>query len=630
MWYDLRNDAKSAEDCPPGDETYTFGLLDYYYTPKKAYYAAAAFNKLTAGMELSSSDFSETVDNYSIVQSGQYNAKYTNSSGSAVNVLWNAYGTSTVNLPVSGIKAVVYDLYGNAKEEYQLGGGTSTISVATSTEPVYVLSVSAVDMAVSERGETVTTIFSDDFSYSGTDAMKNGAKWDISDEANTIAVENGVFSIKASADTSKASPSITSKLTENIEKGHVRISFDMNIPSGDLSYKTLFALYDQNNVQQNVFVAERGGDGNPVINMNGISEPVTWAGLQYDTNYRFVIDLNVGENEQNFYMTVYDKCDNSIAARFYKKGYANAWIFKNIRFMSWGTGRVLIDNVTIETISPKLAMSDNFNGYNSLYSASAAKIWNVSSSGTGFEQIDSAHGLTAYSSGYSTFAPHRLDRERTSGTLSIEFDTYLKDVPSWMTVAMGSYTDNDFGANQILYIQKDNNSSDILLYAAGTEGQFVTLSTGRWYTVKMTVDFDNDTVKASVYDGGVLIGTSEGITGGNYSALNFMADNSSKFYFDNVKISDGSDLRVESTTVTVKKNNDTDKATGLLTKIINVGTTAGIIGSVRYNITSDGVTKSFTKTGNKTVTIEPNGYAYVALVIDGLYDKNAEVDVEIN
>lgn len=133
MWYNLNN---LRDD--PDDVEYNFGLLEYDYTPKNAYYAAAAFNKLTAGMELDSMDKTEQVSQ-TIVVSGSYNACYKNNEGTVVNVLWNAFGTGSKELNI-GNKATVYNMYGDIITQYEFSKSHNTITVATGEDPVYVVS----------------------------------------------------------------------------------------------------------------------------------------------------------------------------------------------------------------------------------------------------------------------------------------------------------------------------------------------------------------------------------------------------------------------------------------------------------------------------------------------------------
>lgn len=152
MWYDLQNNGTDASDKEDN-----FGLIDYSLNPKPSYAAAAAYNRLTAGLVLDTMDAVEDIGVSHTVNSGSYNALYTDSTGRRVNVLWNARTTGSVELNVSGEQAIVYNMYGDVIDTYELEGSSAGIMVNTSTEPVYVVS-GVIPEKVSDEAAEITNV----------------------------------------------------------------------------------------------------------------------------------------------------------------------------------------------------------------------------------------------------------------------------------------------------------------------------------------------------------------------------------------------------------------------------------------------------------------------------------------
>lgn len=158
MWYNLKNkgnDINSSED--------NFGILTSDYSCKESAYAAAAYNRLTAGMDIQCMSAKETFGNSHKVIEGKYNAKYSDSKGRVINILWRHEGTGSETIPVRGEQVTVYNMYGEIISEQTIEGSQGNITVETGTNPVFVKSGTPYSQYKEEQesGISFVTIYAD-------------------------------------------------------------------------------------------------------------------------------------------------------------------------------------------------------------------------------------------------------------------------------------------------------------------------------------------------------------------------------------------------------------------------------------------------------------------------------------
>lgn len=537
--------------------------------------------------------------------------------------------------------------------------------ISAFTSSLIILTVTQSGAFAIERASTVrnesdgTILFEDNFSsYSSIGDLNSN--WTLEGDTSACSIVNGALNVvynNGSGNEDSNTPKIATNIQDPVTAGDVRISFDLIIPSSSSNYDTGLRLSGTGGDPLYVFRIVHNAQGVPYVQMYddnapsanssmNINEPSNWHNLSVDTPYQFVIDMNIRGNDQTFYMAIYNKTTNALVAEFYKKTYFSAWTFQNICFFSWKTGSTPIDNVKIQKINLGLPISDNFDSYSTVHSASAVRDWNVAASNAGFTTIDSAHGLTAYTSSNAApiFGPHRMENVITTGVVDISFDTFIANdtralrnrlciVPS--VVVDGS----NWGSHQIVQIWKDENEETAELTNSGDRGSGIALTLGKWYTVKTKLNFSERIYTIKVYDDGMdLIGTINDVlseSNGAYSSINFTTWKAGTFYFDNVKVSIGSATSadiISTTAVTAKSMapvHPTDVATGFFTTVKNVGETSGSFSRLTYDITSGGEKHTFTGQAGAAITLAPGAKAYMGLIIKYLYDSDAWCSVVI-
>ena len=134
FWYDLRNDGTDASY-----NEHNFGLVDYSYKPKPAYYAMRAFKQLTEGKTLVSYTTPVIYSSSDGTTRRGIKAQYSGDNGVLYAVANQRIGDSadrTISVALSGDVAYVYDCMGNVTETIENPRGNKAITPGTM--PVYV------------------------------------------------------------------------------------------------------------------------------------------------------------------------------------------------------------------------------------------------------------------------------------------------------------------------------------------------------------------------------------------------------------------------------------------------------------------------------------------------------------
>ena len=124
IWYDLRNDGTDA-----GNREHNFGLVDYYYTPKKAYNTFSLYNRLVGDKSFVSATTYDSGSTYAdrTVRMSQF-------SGTSGKVYIWSKATQTITL--SGDCVYIYDYQGRVTETITNPSGTKSITAGY--DPVFV------------------------------------------------------------------------------------------------------------------------------------------------------------------------------------------------------------------------------------------------------------------------------------------------------------------------------------------------------------------------------------------------------------------------------------------------------------------------------------------------------------
>lgn len=178
FWYDFRNDGTTASYSE-----HNFGMTEYNYKPKPAYYAYSAFNSIIGNKALKNLT----------VQSGVYQATY----GEDTYVLWKTSGKSAKALSVPEKSAKIYNMYGDLIASFK-----GSYEIEVSENPVFVcledleksINVDSVDVL----GNTIEVFGS---TYPNTDISVS--LWSENAEVENLTVNNaldylnGVMEVKS-------------------------------------------------------------------------------------------------------------------------------------------------------------------------------------------------------------------------------------------------------------------------------------------------------------------------------------------------------------------------------------------------------------------------------------------------
>lgn len=154
FWYDLRDDGQD-----PANYEHRLGLVDYMYNPKPAFFAMKAYNDLTGGKILD--EITEVKTQNNIFSSDEYGylAKFSDDEETVYIAYDMNENSGTINVPLSGDIAWVYDYLGNEIEEIQNPSGTKAID--PKTEAVYVKCkdcIVSIDSAVYNEDNNVVEV----------------------------------------------------------------------------------------------------------------------------------------------------------------------------------------------------------------------------------------------------------------------------------------------------------------------------------------------------------------------------------------------------------------------------------------------------------------------------------------
>jgi len=345
FWYDMSDDGEDVNNIE-----YNYGLVDYSYNPKPAYYAAKIYNTLTNDKELV---------NYTGNGTG-YVAEYSDGVDKAY-ILYDTEGTQSVEL--SGNVAYVYDYLGNLTETVANPSGTKSIEL-TGT-PVYVECVTdvvkftdvkynenknvleikglspdsqSVTLTLEKDGEavqTVSTVVLDgtfkktlsvnldgDYVLKVTDGT-NQAQREVSCKRNSVMETVGEITdsvVVYDIATGKGSVSAIVSDGANEETVSVAVvptSADVkNLLITDFVY--ISDALVSNGAVSKEFVLPEGtkGEYKVLLGRNGVSSPnVSSAFMANIWNWAYVSDLQVGEENSNINVQVKASNHNTTAKK---------------------------------------------------------------------------------------------------------------------------------------------------------------------------------------------------------------------------------------------------------------------------------------------------------------------------
>lgn len=389
-------------------------------------------------------------------------------------------------------------------------------------------------------------VFSDDFE-SYNDFGELSPKWYIDGNCDgcgieTVGGKKGIYFTYSSG----ASPTIAmakDTFADDISDGTVRISFDLYLENTNDEIWS-FLDYVQSSSQEDYgayqfITIHKPAGGSAYVE-----------GIEVDTAkwYNVVMDLNLGENNKWSYgIGIYDTDGNLVGSTGKSKSELMG-TFRNINFTAWKSGKVYIDDVSVKKINRGLPFFDDMNSYCAGDSKPALIDWTTEGyddGTTGFEAIDSEHGMTAYVSTAAApvFAPYRLSDPVSEGKLKLEFDTYItNEAELWNRVTVVPSDSSDFGANGVLNIDcQPGGTANVTTSSITPVANNVPVNA--WYKVKMVFDLDTKTYTTTLYNAaGEVVGApvteaNAASMLNNISTVNFTTWKDGKFYFDNVNLS---------------------------------------------------------------------------------------------